>query len=327
MHYGPCGGVKFDGRCEVDDHRCVFLDLPTVRWDQSTPVAGAATAAAADTRALLEQRQVVIADFPARALDQESARQCAAALAGSVDFALSGDSGAARVQFSPSFRVQLIQGTGLPVWIGLNNRDRNRVALEGELAALAAVGVAGVHCVTGDHTATGDRPDAKPVFDLDSTETAALARSFGHLVSVGESPTTPPVDRRAARLIEKERAGAEVCFVDHCGGWEAVDRFVHDARALGSAARYIPCVPVVIDRGSAELLKSFTTLVLPDDYLDRILSANDPRTEGIAAAVELSEAMLALDGIAGVDLSGGPSHGGELAFAEALAEIGERLAL
>jgi hypothetical protein len=68
----------------------------------------------------------------------------------------------------------------VPAWIGLNCRDRNRVALEGELAA--------------------------------------LARAAGVPVSVAEAPAGPPRGRRPARLVEKVRAGADVAVVDHCGG-------------------------------------------------------------------------------------------------------------
>jgi 5,10-methylenetetrahydrofolate reductase len=229
------------------------------------------------------------------------------------------------VQFSPAYRASLIRASGVDVWTGLNCRDRNRVALEGELAALADVGVAAVHCVTGDHTLTGDRPDAAPVFDLDSTELASLARTAGHLVSVAEAPATPPVDRRPDRLLQKMHAGAEVCFVNHAGGVAPVRDFIDAFHQLGAMMAFIPCVPVVVDRESAALLQSFTTLVLPDGFLARILAAADPFTEGIAAAAELSRELLQLEGVRGVNLSGGTAPGREAWFVEALATISSEL--
>ncbi|MBK4346339.1 methylenetetrahydrofolate reductase C-terminal domain-containing protein [Lacisediminihabitans changchengi] len=324
MEFGPCGGVEFDGSCEVSPHACVFLDTATVQFRGEVTIAPP-TAAAASMRERLATTQIVVADFPARALSASSIAECAAILVGHADAVLAGDAGNARVQFPPAYRAHLIQSAGIPVWTGINNRDRNRVAIEGELAALADVGVAGVHCVTGDHTLTGDRPDAAPVFDLDSTRTTTVARAAGHLVSVGEAPATPPVDRRAARLVEKMRAGAEVCFVNHAGGVRPVREFIDSAQQLGATMAFIPCVPVVVDRESAELLESFTTLVLPEGLLARILAARDPFEEGIAAAVELSRELLQLDGVRGVNLSGGTSAGREAWFAEAIARIGAEL--
>jgi 5,10-methylenetetrahydrofolate reductase len=355
MTYGPCGGVDFDGSCEVSPHRCVFLDVDTVRWaraadapassiaiavsEPAVPVAASAPAASPAPAAWpppapspsermgkrLEQGNVVVADLPARALDAASLAECAGILASRVDAVLAGDSGTSRVQFSPSHRALLLRAAGIDVWSGLNCRDRNRVALEGELAGLADIGAAGVHCVTGDHTRTGNRPDAMPVFDLDSTELTALARAAGHLVSVAESPAAPPVGRRPERLAEKSRAGAEVCFVNHAGGAEPVARFIRSVHDAGTDIAFLPCIPVVVDRGSAELLPTFTTLVLPEGYLDRILRATDPFAEGIAAAIELGRQMLEIDGVRGVNLSGGAAAGREAWFADALAMIGEEL--
>lgn len=334
MVYGPCGGVGFDGSCEVADAACVFLDLPTVPWRgipapadmprmTADPVPDpVASVGAAAMRELLATRQVVVADFPARALDAASLASCARALRGSVDAVLAGDSGQARVQFPPAYRVALIQHEGVPAWAGVNLRDRNRVALEAELRALAHAGAAGVHCVTGDHPLVGSRPDALPVFDLDSTSLAALARQNGHLVSVAEAPLSPPVAERPARLLEKQRAGAELCYVNHAGGVEPVRRFIGEAHDLGVTTGFIPCVPIIVDRGSAELIRGFTSLALPDGYLDAILDSADPRATGIRAAIDLCRAFLALDGVVGVDLSGGAAPGAELDFAEALAEIG-----
>ena len=94
---------------------------------------------------------------------------------------------------------------------------------------------------------------------------------------------------------------------------------------LGATMQFIPCVPIVVDRESAKLLRSFTTLVLPPGYLDRILDARDPFTEGISAAVELSRQFLAIDGVVGVNLSGGTGPGREAWFAEALARIAQEV--
>ena len=55
----------------------------------------------------------------------------------------------------------------------LTCRDRNRIALQSELLAAAAMGIPNVLLMTGDHPRQGDHPQAKPVFDLDSIAAAA----------------------------------------------------------------------------------------------------------------------------------------------------------
>ena len=330
MVHGPCGGVGFDGACELGDRRCSFVDQPTVAYREGPDAARTTQAEPTpplgnDLRALLRTGRVVVTDFPATALSATSISRTAEILAGRTHAVLAGDSPRHRTQFPPSYRATLIQATGLRAWAGVNCRDRNRVALEGELAALAHLGVAGVHCVTGDHTALGSRADARPVFDLDSTDLTARAAAAGLLTSVAESPASPPTTHRPGRLVEKVRAGAEVCFVNHCGGARPVRDFVTAVRSVGADPWFVACVPVVIDRGSAELLASFTSLVLPGGFLDRILSADDPRSAGVDAAVELAEVLLDVDGVAGVNLSGGSAAGRDEDFATALAEIGNRL--
>jgi 5,10-methylenetetrahydrofolate reductase len=326
MTYGPCGAVRASGRCEVGDFDCTFLSVPLPLWTPGStgvptthwlPTVGLNPRARA-LQARLARRDLVVADFPARALDAESLRACAATLS-ELDAVLVGDAPHRRVQFPPAYRAGLLLASGANPWVGLNARDRNRVALEGELAALADLGVAGVHCVTGDHPAGGHRPDAAPVFDLDSTQLVALAAGRGLVVSAGESPAAPPLAARPPRLFSKQRAGAEVGFVNHCGGIDAVVAFISACRGLGSTMAMVVCVPLVTGPGSAALLASFGEPGT-DALLDQILSAPDPRRAGIALAVELGRRLLDSGLVAGINLSGGPADGGELAYAEALAE-------
>ena len=326
MTYGPCGGVRRDGGCEIGGLACPFVSAPLRVWDAlSSGETTTPNPAALTLRASLARGRAVIADFPARSLDSASLRRCAAALA-DVDAVLLGDSPHHRTQFPPAYRAALVQAAGASAWVSLNARDRNRVALEAELAACSDLGVGAVHCVTGDHPSGGGRPDAAAVFDLDSTQLTALAAGRGALVSVAESPAAPPRERRPARLLSKERAGADVCFVNHCGGVARVVSFVRASRALGASVAMVACVPLVCDAGSAALLSSFHGPGLEPDELDRILAAENPRAAGIAAASALGRRMLDTGLLAGVNLSGGPAPGQELAYAEALAETAEALA-
>src|SRR6185436_19645878 len=93
--------------------------------------------------------------------------------------------------------------------------------------------VDGVLCVTGDARAPGVRPEVTQVFDLDGTRLAALASTHSLAVGVPEAPATAPVGLRPARLVEKQRAGADVAVLNHVRTADEVRVFVRRARELG----------------------------------------------------------------------------------------------
>jgi methylenetetrahydrofolate reductase (NADPH) len=278
---------------------------------------------------------MIVADLPAPALDAEGLRECAHELAGSVDAALIGEPPGARVQFPPSYRARLITDAGVPAWAGINCRDRNRVALDGEIAACLDAGVVGLHCVTGDHPSTGHRPAAAAVFDLDSLDLVALARERvktgsgragpAPFRSVAHAPAAPPRHKRLQRVLAKISAGADAVFVDHCGGPRGVASAASALRAAGFTGLILACVPVVTSRAAAELIASFAGDRLPAGYLEAIGAAPDQTAAGIKAATALATAMLAAEGVDGVNLSGGTRGGEHRQLANAMARIGQAL--
>lgn len=314
MTYGPCGGVRPDSTCEIGDRPCPFVDGPTVSWP-------APNDARRPTALFTGTRPFLLADLPHVPLDAASVSRASAALAGEVDAVLFGDAGWARAQLPPAYRAMLVAREGLLPWAGLNCRDRNRVALEGELAALADAGAA-VHCVTGDHTDTGERPDAQPVFDLDSTELASLAAAMGLVVSVAENPVAPPIEHRPTRLVEKARAGAHVCIINHAGSATVVDTFIRATRAAGALdLTFLVCVPLVASMAGLALLQTFTTLALPPGYLATIERANDPQAASVDEAVRYATDVLAIDGVVGIDLSSAIPLGDEDAAISAIVSV------
>ncbi|MDX2377670.1 methylenetetrahydrofolate reductase C-terminal domain-containing protein [Microbacterium sp. LRZ72] len=331
MTYGPCGGVNPDGTCEVAPTPCVFLDeaLP-VRWPGLPASAGVtapaiATTAGSEVLDILAHRPLIMTGFPGRAMDSDDVARTADVLRGSMDAALSGDAGRSRTQFSPSYRAALMARSGVRAWVGLNTRDRNRVALDGELAALRDVGVAGVHCVTGDHTRTGDRTDAQPVFDLESTTLLPRASALGLLTSFAESPDAPPVEARGGRVREKQRAGGRLCLTQYCGDADDVARFIDRCAAADARVPVLPGVPLVVDRDGAELLASFHAATLPTGYLRRLFAARDMHREGIRLALAYARSLLEVPGVGGVVIAGAARDGDEQAYARALAKVAAEL--
>ncbi|MDT3442401.1 methylenetetrahydrofolate reductase C-terminal domain-containing protein [Pseudofrankia sp. BMG5.37] len=377
MTHGPCAGVDTDGSCEVPGFgTCAFLEVDPAGWPYAAapaaPAGPAGQVPAASRRdspgspagrpprvaeflAAAATRPVIVADLPAAPLSAASLRASAAALAGTADACLLGDHGGARVQFPPSYRARLLAEEGVPAWAGINCRDRNQVAIEGEIAACADAGAVALHCVTGDHTALGHRADAAGVFDLDSVgvvelAAAAAARSGGPLCSVAHAPAAPPAERRLPRLLAKIDAGADAVFVDHCGGPGPVADAVGELRAAGFTGLVLICVPVVTSAASAAVIASFAGARLPPGYLERItgdawappangaagaagagiaavtaVEAAEIEAAGIAECTELAERMLEIPGVDGVNLSGGAPPGQEAALATAMAEIARRV--
>jgi hypothetical protein len=149
------------------------------------------------------------------------------------------------------------------------------------------------------------------------------------VTSVAENPVAPPIDRRAARLAQKALAGAQICFVNHTRGPQAVARFIESVLAecapLGVRIDFVACVAVVCDEASAAVLRSFPGLELPPGYLSRILAATDVEAAGIELATQLARELLEIPGVAGVNLSGGARPGDELRVARVMAQIGRQL--
>jgi hypothetical protein len=305
MVFGPCGGVRDEGRCELAEHPCVFLDEPLVRWPDP-PVQPARLSPLLDRAA---HGPVVLADLSVVPFDPESVRRVVGTLAPVSDGLLVGEH-ANRPDFPPTMFAAEVIGAGGRVWTTLACRDRNRVVLEQELAGLAAVGVDGVLCVTGDGRGVSVRPGATQVFDLDGIRLTALAAGLGLPVAVPESPEAPPVDLRPARVAEKQRAGAQLCVLNHVSSPARVAAFVAAARAAGATLPFVAGVAVYTDEPSARVLQRFPGLHLDGAAVERVLAAGDPRRAGIAAAVAEAEALLAIPGVVGVNLSGSGSSRG-----------------
>lgn len=317
MVYGPCGGVRPDSGCEIDAARpCPFVTAPLRRWP------GAAVAGPPGTLAGPGPgRPWVITDLHVTPRHLGALGDVAGRLRGSCDAVLVGDHGGARNDFAPSFMAATLIRLGITPWVTLSCRDRNRVALGAELAALAELGVAGVHCVTGDWEGVAGSGGETKVFDLDCLRLVEAARNAGLTVSVAATPAAPPPRMRPARLAEKVRAGAQLCFVNHCGGPQPVARFVAAAREAGARIPFVPCLAVAADTSALARLARLPGTELDEGAAGDATGVDDAVGRAVRAAVD----MLRIEGVEGVNLSGSASSVSDQASAAIMAAVGARV--
>jgi methylenetetrahydrofolate reductase (NADPH) len=310
MEFGPCGGVRPDGQCEMRSGPCAFGEVVAWTGGHTTP--------------RRVEAPVVLTDFSCAQFDRGDVAATAAILAPACDAVLVGEH-QNKPDYPPTLMGALLRDAGLTPWITLSCRDRNRVVLEQELRGLSSIGVDTVFCVTGDGRGYDVRPDVTQTFDLDGPRLVALAASVGMVAAVPETPTAPPVHDRPARLVEKQRAGASLAVLNHVPFPDMIADFVTSARSAGLSIPVIAAVAVFTDSVSAAVLQGLPGLMLDQAVTERVLDATDPVAAGIAAAVDEARALLSIEGVEGVNLSGLASASGTRVGAEIKAEVGRRI--
>ncbi|WP_422743289.1 methylenetetrahydrofolate reductase [Mycobacterium sp. WMMD1722] len=311
MEFGPCGGVRPDGQCEMRSGPCAFDGV--VSWSGLMPPS-----------APPPEVPLVLTDFSCAPFDEADVAATAAIVGASCDAVLVGEH-QNRPDFPPTLMGGLLLEAGATPWITLSCRDRNRVVLEQELRGLGSIGVRTVFCVTGDGRAYDVRPDVTQTFDLDGPRLVALAASVGMVPAVPETPTAPPVAGRPTRLVEKQRAGAAMGVLNHVPFPAMVADFMNSAHSAGLTMPVIAAAAVFTDVVSAAVLQGLPGLELDQRVVEEVLGAADPVAAGIDAAVAEARALLAIDGVGGVNLSGSASASGTRVGAEIKAEVGRRI--
>src|SRR5919206_1314408 len=139
-----------------------------------------------------------------------------------VDATNATDNTSAHAHASPLAVAIALKQLGMEPIMQLTCRDRNRLALEAEIAGAALHGIENLLCLTGDDVTAGDEPEARRVFDLDSIQLVALAQTMSegrylsgrkldpapHLfIGAVENPGAPPFQFRVERAWKKVRAG------------------------------------------------------------------------------------------------------------------------
>src|SRR5579859_290090 len=125
------------------------------------------------------------------------------------------DGAGAKVHLSSLATAHFLVQSGIEPILQMTCRDRNRLALQGDLLGALALGIRNLLIISGDDPKAGDQPEAKPVFDLDSKGLLSLAQQISRH---GRLPTGAAV-KGPTRLF----LGAAALPIDPPRDWPAAD--------------------------------------------------------------------------------------------------------
>ena len=278
---------------------------------------------------------------PPDSADPEAVYERALVLAEVCDAINVTDAASARVHMSSLAACALLVRAGYEPVLQMTCRDRNRIALQGDLLGAAALGIRNVLCLTGDDVSAGDQPQAKRVFDLDSIQLLYMARQMrdkgiflsGRRIEVAprfflgaaSNPFVPPFDWRPQRLAKKVAAGAEFVQTQMCFDVERLKAFMARVREMGLHERVYILVgvgPLKSVKTAEYMRKRVPGMWIPDAIVERLRkagSAKQQREEGKRICVEIIQQIKEIPGVAGVHVM---AYAQEELVAEVIEEAG-----
>jgi 5,10-methylenetetrahydrofolate reductase len=200
----------------------------------------------------------------------------------------------------------LLQTKGLETVLQVCCRDRNRLALQGDLLAAQALGVANVMAVSGDEITHGDHHQAKPVNDLNLLELLAAIKTMeggrdlagvdlkgspkflvGATVKVTKDAGA--LNQELAELDKKIAAGARFFTTQPVFEVETLEKFRQQVGPRPGAI--IPTVMLLKSVGMARYINAHMEMKIPEAFVTRIQKSADRVRECVQIAAEFVAAV------------------------------------
>jgi methylenetetrahydrofolate reductase (NADPH) len=258
---------------------------------------------------------------PPDSADPEEVYQRARLFDRYVDAINATDGSGANCHMSSLAVCALLTRVGYAPVMQISCRDRNRIAIQGDILGCAAMGVCNVLCLSGDGVQAGDHPQALPVFDLDSISLLSTARTLRDehrflsgrkisyaprvLLGAAENPFAQPTQWRAQRLAKKVAAGAQFIQTQYCYDVPLLQVFLRQVEDLGLLDKVFILVGVGPLRSAkaAQWMRTHVPgLHIPDEVIARMAGASDAAREGRQICIDLIQEISSLRGVSGIHL-------------------------
>lgn len=213
------------------------------------------------------------------------------------------DSSRAVLGMSSLAAAYLVQSqTGVEAIYQLACRDRNRLALQGDLLGAHALGLRLVLALTGDPVKAGDHPQARPVFDYESVRLLRLITKLNQgkdandrdlpqggtnlMAGAAVDPQSPSWSGLKARFQRKLEGGAQFFQSQLITDFDRLAKFMDEIASLGNKPILAGIFLLKSAKNALFINKYVPGVQIPPSIIDRLERASDPLDMGITIAAE-----------------------------------------
>lgn len=243
------------------------------------------------------------------------------------------DGATAKAHLSSLVVAAKLAAAGIEPVLQFTVRDRNRIALQGDLLGCAAMGIPNILALTGDDPKRGEEPDAKPVHDITSGGLIALAKKLRdegklnsgrditapprYFIGAADAPLDPKPDWKPDGLLAKLAAGADFVQTQYCFDLGMLRRYLARLADFGIPERTHMLVgigPLASAKQARWMHENLWGVSIPDWIHQRLEGAADQKAEGRRICAELIQELATIKGVSGAHLMA-PRQEAEMAAA------------
>jgi len=249
------------------------------------------------------------------------------------------DNQTAIVRMSSLAGCSLLRQQGIDPVMQIVCRDRNRIAIQSDVLGAVALGIGNILCLSGDHQKFGNHPEAKGVFDIDSTQLIQTLKNMRDekkflsgeelsgevplFIGAAANPFADPFEFRVTRLAKKIKAGADFIQTQAVYDVAKFARWMEmvTEQGLDKKAHILAGVIPIRSAGMARFMRDYVSGVsVPDEIVTKMEEAKSAKEEGARIILEIIEQLKEIPGVHGIHIMA-------VAWEDIVPEIVERAGL
>ena len=244
------------------------------------------------------------------------------------------DSPGAKVHMSALTAAIILAQNDIEPILQLTVRDRNRLALQGDLVGASALGVHNILCLSGDDPKIGDQPETIAVNDIDSltlVATADLMRRKGKFPSgrliepppkfcIGGAEVPTEGKPNTEKILNKIKTGINFFQTQYVFDKKILKEYMKvlgDVGILEKTFFIIGLGPFTSAKSAKWMNNNLFGVNVPDKIIKRLEQSKDEKEESKKICLELIHHFKEINGVRGVHLMG---HNKEEIIAEIIQE-------
>jgi len=244
------------------------------------------------------------------------------------------DSPGAKVHMSSLTASIILAQNDIDPILQLTVRDRNRLALQGDLVGASALGVHNILCLGGDDPKNGDQPETKIVNDIDSLKLVSTANMMrkekkfpsGRIINpapklfIGGAEVPTQGKPNPNKILNKINNGVDFFQTQYVFDPKVLSEYMKvlgDEGILEKTNFIIGIGPFASAKSAKWMNENLFGVDVPDQIIKRLEGAEDQKEESKKICIELIETFRNIKGVKGVHLMG---HKKEAVISEIIKE-------